>query len=150
MKDHEKIVSLIWLIIGGLICLASLSLRLGAWRHPGPGLFPFLIGGGITIISTFQLITQKYREPVKYYLWGSIESLKRLGILIFCLIFFVATLRYLGFELCTFFFFLTVLASLGKKDFKRHLVLSLMLTACSSLVFRVFLMINLPKGLFGI
>ena len=150
MKNHEVIVALVWAVIGVLICIASISLRLGTWRYPGPGLFPFLTGGGIIIFSIYQIISQSFREPVKYKLWLNTSGLKKIGILIMCLAFYAILFRYIGFALCTFLFFLVVLTSLSNRDLIFNFIISFTITTCSYLIFRVFLMINLPKGFFGI
>ena len=150
MKNHEIIVALVWAVVGALICIASISLRLGTWRYPGPGLFPFLTGVGILIFSIYQIISEYFKEPVKYKLWLSISGIKRIGILIMCLAFYAALFRYLGFVLCTFLFFLVVLTVLSKKSMIFNFIISFTITTCSYLIFRIFLMINLPKGFIGI
>ena len=61
MKKYDRLVGLIWLILGIGICIGSTRLRLGKFSNPGPGFMPFL-AGVIMGISGFILIFPALQE----------------------------------------------------------------------------------------
>ena len=63
MGKKQVAPAVVWAAIGTTICVASAGLRLGSWRHPQPGLFPFLIGSGIVLLSVVQAISHLARSP---------------------------------------------------------------------------------------
>ena len=85
--NHEVFASLLWVILGGVICLASVSLRLGSWHFPGPGLFPFLIGSTIALLSFGRGILVYFKTPSRFQFWPHSAGLKRILLLFACLMF---------------------------------------------------------------
>ena len=150
MKNHEVIVSLAWVVIGAIVCVASFPLRLGAWRLPGPGLFPFLIGAVIVLFSLCHGIIELFKEPQKFRFWPDPAGLKRILALFISLLFYAGTLRPLGYPLCTFLFFMMVFKIVSQKSWKLNIPTSLTITIVSYVVFHTFLKINLPKGFLGL
>jgi len=47
----ENWLSGFWIVCGLAICIASYRLSLGALNDPGPGMFPFIAGGTLCILS---------------------------------------------------------------------------------------------------
>ncbi len=153
MKTHKIIPSIAWVIIGGLICIAAKSLRLGSFRNPGSGMFPFLIGCAIALLSSLELITQLFSakdQSGTFDLWPDSGGLKRAVGVIVLLIFYMMALKYLGFFLCTFVFFMALLKIVERKNWGYAILSSLIVSVSSYLLFKVLLYIKLPKGPLGI
>ena len=154
MKNHKIIPLIGWFTIGGLICYAAKSLELGSLRNPGSGIFPFCIGCAIILLSLFGLIGQLFSEVKDQSehskLWSHPASLKRVLTVLGMLIFYMITLKPLGFLLCTFILFSVLLRIVERKDWKYTLVASLAVSVASHFLFQNLLKINLPKGLLGI
>jgi hypothetical protein len=43
-KTGDRILSIIWMILGILIVIESFNLDIGTFRNPGPGLMPLFLG----------------------------------------------------------------------------------------------------------
>ena len=149
MRNHEVFASLLWVILGGVICLASVSLRLGSWHFPGPGLFPFLIGSTIVLLSFGRGILVYFKTPSRFQFWPHSAGLKRILLLFACLMFYAATLKHLGFLACTFLFFILVSKGVAEKNWKFSFSASLATSILTYWMFYHLLKINLPKGFFG-
>lgn len=150
MRSQEVIPSVVWMIIGVIICVASVPLKLGLWRHPGPGLFPFLVGCGMVLVSTYQVIAQLLKESESVKFWPYPGGVKRMIGLLLVLIFYAVTLKYLGYMLCTFVFFIVLFRTLGQKGWKYAILTSMTVSVISYMVFQIWLKINLPKGPLGL
>jgi hypothetical protein len=154
MKTHRFVPLIVWIIIATMICIASLSLKLGSFRHPEPGMFPFIIGCVIILLSSMQLIiflmhTKNMSEI--FNSWPHSWRLKRSVIAVFLLlIFYAGTFSYLGFFLCTFLFFVALFKIMGRKTWGYIIFSSLTVSFLSYLLFQTLLKIYLPKGPFGI
>jgi putative tricarboxylic transport membrane protein len=150
MKRYEAIPSLSWMIIGILICIASAALRLGSWRHPEPGLFPFFIGCAIVLLSFSQLIPQILKKSQGGKIWPSPAGLKRIIVVFALLVFYALTLEPLGFIPCTFFFFVAIFKGLGQKSWKYAALTGLTVAVFAYVVFQIWLKSNLPRGPLGV
>lgn len=150
MKSHEVISSLIWLMIGVMIGIASIPLKLGLWRHPGAGLFPFLIGCAIVLVSFYQVITQILKGAESFKFWLRPGGIKRIIGLFFVMIFYAVALQHLGYLLCTFVFFIVLFKTIGQKSWGYATFTSLTICMLSYGVFQILLKVNLPKGPLGL
>ena len=153
MKTRGFMPLIIWIIIGGVICAASKSLKLGSFRHPGAGMFPFIIGSVIILLSSIQVVIQLVQVKAEIRIlkfWPLSAGFKRVIAVFILLILYAASLDSLGFLLCTFAFFVLLFKTVGQKAWIYILFNSLMVSALSYLFFEVLLKINLPKGYFGI
>jgi putative tricarboxylic transport membrane protein len=150
MKKPEVLSSLIWLMIGAIICIVSLPLQIGSWRYPKSGLFPFLLGCGIILLSSSQVIKEFFKKPENSQPWFTPRGLKRITTLFVILVFYAMALEYLGFILCTFVSFTVILKRLGEKSWRYAVLTSLIVSILSFVIFRIVLEINLPKGILGI
>jgi putative tricarboxylic transport membrane protein len=150
----QKVVPLgLWIIIGIMISIGAASIKIGSLNHPGPGLFPLLVGCLIILLSSLQLIIEllsssNSEKTISH--WPHKNGLKRVIAVLVLLICYMALLKYLGFLLCTFIFLIALLRFVDKKNWKYTIVSSLTISALSYLFFKVLLKINLPLGLLGV
>ena len=152
MKTYRVVFQLAWIVIGGLICSGAISYKIGVLSHPRPGMFPFLIGCAIILLSCVQLVIElhsgKDRSTVHKF-WPYSGGLNRVIALSVMIVFYVTTLTYLGYVLCTFVFFVAILKILGKKSWKFAFFVSVLVLFGSYMLFNTLLKINLPEGFLG-
>jgi putative tricarboxylic transport membrane protein len=138
---------LFWLTIAIFISLEGFSnLKLGTLRQPGPGLFPFW--GGL-LLGAFSLIL----------LARSLKSSERLGsgaipwpallVVLGALLSYLLFLETVGFVLVTFLFLL-FLFRFGKTGWIKSGAWSVIATSLVYALFKFWLNVQLPRGLFGI
>jgi hypothetical protein len=150
MRIKEMIPSLVWVIIGVTISIASYSLKLGSWRHPGSGVYPFLIGSIIFLLSFPQFIIQLLKKSETEELWHDIAGLKRIIVVFIVLVFYALSLEGLGFILCTFVSFVSMFKILGRRGWGYAILTSFLVAVLTYIVFHIWLKLNLPIGPFGI
>jgi len=150
VRTREVIPSIAWIILGVMICLGSTSMRLGSLSSPGPGLFPFIIGCVMILVSISQAIVYAFKKSETGHFWQNREGVKGVIIVLVLLSFYALALMHLGFSLCTFLFFVAILKTLGRKSWNYALSTALIVSFFSYMVFAVWLKINLPKGPLGI
>jgi hypothetical protein len=146
MKTSQPTLFIIWIVVGILICIASAGLKLGSFRQPGSGMFPFIIGCGVILLSSLKLITlsrELKNSPLPPISWRFRRSVIAVLLL---LIFYASTLSYLGFFLCTFVFLGALFKIMGRKTWIYAIFSSLTVSFISYMLFQNLLKINLPKG----
>ncbi len=155
MKRDEMIVGIVILIFGGVTTLLSLQLPIGSFRAAGTGLFPFLLGILLMILSglfLLNLLLRKEKELKKKEALAeaSPRSLKPvilfLGMMALAALFF----NFLGYPLTSFLLMVALLKILGMKRGSITILLSLAAAAASYFLFVQWLKIPLPKGWLGI
>jgi putative tricarboxylic transport membrane protein len=129
-------------------------MSLGTFRAAGPGLFPFILGVFLMILSAvflLNLFLQKEREPGKKEVQTEIPgSAKRiilfLGVMALAILFF----NPLGYPLISFLLMVALLRILGMKRWAFNILLSLVTAGVSYFLFVGWLKIPLPRGFIGI
>lgn len=56
---RENWLSGFWIMCGLLICVASYRLSLGSLNDPGPGMFPFIAGAALCMLSAFEWLNAR-------------------------------------------------------------------------------------------
>jgi putative tricarboxylic transport membrane protein len=145
-------MSLLWIIIGSLICYGSTKCHLGTPKSPGPGFFPFLsgivmIGSAIPIL--LKTISDKIRNRKSTDLSAMFPSLKRLFGVLLMLIGYLVLLNSLGFILCTFLFMGFCLKITGSQKWVTVILGAVLTSLGAYIVFQWVLESQLPKGIFG-
>jgi putative tricarboxylic transport membrane protein len=143
----EFIAALILALFGSFVIYESTKLALGSLRAPGPGLFPFLAGCFVTVISVIVLglFSLRKAQPRREE-WDGINW-RKIALCFAALFAYSITLDSLGYLLGTFLLsaFLFLLME------KRGLLLILGVSGSISLgfyfLFKHMLFIQLPKGI---
>jgi hypothetical protein len=148
MKKLDSISGLFFLILGLSICIESYRVSLGDFHSPGPGFFPFLTGLAIAVLS-FALLVQVAKtgpgEKVTFFeeqgqsckLIMSIVSLLAYGFL----------LDHLGFILCTLVYIGFVARAVGGMKWQKAILLAVLSSFGSYIIFGFFLKADLPQGI---
>ena len=150
-------LSVFWIVCALLICVGSYRLSLGSLSDPGPGMFPFLAGAALGVLSIIEWwnISRAYRKSMRT-LAQTVEPLfaNRLGALkaaaiIAALLIYSLTMEHLGFILSTTLFIAFLLWLVERQRWYVIVVGSVVSSLTTYLVFKVWLDTALPVGLFG-
>ena len=153
MKKAGLITALCVEVLGIWVIIDSYRLGLQALSKPGPGSYPFVLGillfllGLPLCVSSFRQI-----ETNRTTKGGSVNfssRLKRIAIIIGCLLGYSLLLDFLGFPLTTFLF-LFVLFLMGYPGrWVSISTYSILLVVFSYVVFSILLRVPLPFGVFS-
>ena len=143
----EVVFDLVITILGIVVILISLKYGFGAFRRPGPGLYPFFIGlciagfGAVLLLSEFRNLA---RPPL--FGKGEIQTFL-LMVTVFCL--WIVLMPLLGYVV------VTLLATFGfgkimkLEGWRKPLAISAGTTLFIYLLFDYWLYIDLPRGILG-
>lgn len=153
MNRLDQIDSLVWLLVGVLIILGSLtSLKIGTANDPGPGLLPFLSGILVTVFSltVFLKATFQKRSEEKNVrnLWANLDW-KKVVYTIAALFVYALLLERVGFLFMTLLLFIFLFRKIEPQKWKLVIGLSVFASVGAYLIFDRMLQVQLPRGLFG-
>jgi putative tricarboxylic transport membrane protein len=135
----------IWLILEGL-----------RWPYkaeftPGPGFFAIWLGIILGMLSIALLIEARMRkESDKKAILPKREEFLRIGMIMLSMILFALAMNTIGFTASVFLWVLLVLFFLEDVSAAKSILCGLTFGFFVFLIFRYWLEINLPTGLFGI
>lgn len=148
--SKDQISSLVWLSVALFACIESIRLPFGSWRLPGPGLFPFIAGIILVILSLmifYQSCKRKSQEPrVNWYSKGKI---KNVSLTLAALFLYAAILEFLGFIITTFLLLIFFFRFLSREKLILILGASVFISLLSYALFSTCLKAQLPRGIFG-
>jgi putative tricarboxylic transport membrane protein len=149
MDKADRVSGLFWLIFSVFVSYASYKLGLGTLHQPGPG-FLFFWTGIVTAILSFIVVLMSLRmrspEEAQEPIFGKGRITKIILVLI-SLFLYALFMERLGFLIVTLLFFIFLLGVIEKKRWSFAVLVSLIVTAMSYLVFETGLQSQLPKGL---
>jgi putative tricarboxylic transport membrane protein len=149
MSPAHTVSALIWLGVGAAIAIGSYRLGIGSPSNPGAGLFPFVIGVSIVVLSTSVSISALRMRIAKAT--AGVEGARLLPVIAVsaALGFYTLALERIGFGITTFVFLAVLLAVLGDRGWPQAAVASACITAGSYAIFAKLLKITLPAGPIG-
>ncbi len=143
----------IWIVIGVFLCIASIELRLGDLRNPGPGFMPFIAGVFFAVFGIIlrlqaspKEIDKKGRSPIEKI--RSAWNRKELVFTLLALLGYILLLTPLGFIFTTFLFLFFLFKTMEPKRWFLPLISSLSLTIFTYLIFTIWLKCQFPRGIF--
>ena len=149
MGKADRISGLFWLIFSVFGSYHAYKLGMGKLHQPGPGFLFFWTGIVIGLLSlTVMLRSFGKRSPdeAKESIFGKGNVTKILLVLV-SLFLYGLLMERLGFLIVTLLLFLYLLGVIEKKRWSFTVLVSLIVTIISYLVFEVGLQSQLPKGL---
>jgi hypothetical protein len=132
----------------------ALSMPLGGFGSPGPGLFPVIVGGALILTAGACLVQNlvssappavaidEAAAPVR----ATVEPHKA-WLLIAALILYVIALKPVGFPVALTLLLMASVRIFGYVRWLRNLALSLVMTVIAYVVFIVWLKVPLPLGI---
>jgi putative tricarboxylic transport membrane protein len=149
-NSPDQLSGFFWVALSLFVCIESGRTGIGTLHNPGPGFLPFwssVIFGMFGLILIITNILKKRWEGRITDLWKDVEWKKVIWVL-FSLLLYSFVLSKIGFLIATFGL-MTFLLSLMRrpKTWIREVATALIIALISYFLFRVFLDIQLPKGL---
>ncbi len=126
---------------------------MGPINTPGPGFFPLVIGGVLSLLSIILLVRTLWAETGlegKINFWKEKRSWEKVLSSLLGLIFYLILLNYLGYLLTTFLFIIYLLKFIGKKGWLASTLMAILIAASSYILFQTGLGVSLPKGMIKI
>ena len=151
MRKLELFSSVFLVIFSLVACREAYRLSLGKPRAPGPGLYPFILGALLLILSISYLFKalRAWRREEEIRLWKGLRWGK--VILVLSLLFsYALLLESGGFVLCTFLFLVFLLRWVDRQRWYWVYAGSLGIDMACYVIFKLWLMIQLPRGILGI
>lgn len=154
MKDLNHISGIITFLIGLGICLKSLNYPVGSFRLPGAGLFPLLASVILMALSGFMVIHSFLKkdkvEISEAPFFPGKETPKRILFTFVSLLAFRYLIPLIGFAPSTFLFIFVLAKILAYYSWKVSFFFSAVTALAAYYLFQVLLMLQMPKGAFGI
>ncbi len=156
MRRVDLGVALTFLIIGAFVFIASyINLPYQSEYGPGPGFMPRWLGVFLVLASIalmIQTFIQRKPEDVSGVSRANLQPIIRVSTALSALFASFFLLNLLGFSLSFALFVFSLLLALEHKqlNFKKIVIIAIILPAIFTLTFRVLLQVPLPTGILGI
>lgn len=130
----------------------ALSMPVGGFGSPGPGLFPLIVGGALVLSAAACLIQNLVRsnaastEPPTAATRVKAEGGKA-WLLVLALILYVLVLKPLGFPIALVLLLAASMRVFGYRKWLRIGAMSILMTAMAHVVFVTWLKVPLPLGI---
>ncbi len=148
MKRYDVYGGIFWLLFGVLVGGISLvDLGLGTPSHPGPGLFPFLIGIIMALVAV-ALIAMALGSRKKDAAFGQRPSFTRnipLTLAVLCV--YALVLEYLGYLISTSILLFYLFKISASVNWRMSLLMTAVVMVASYYFFVVLLQSQLPNGI---
>ena len=134
-----------------MICAASIRMGIGSFRVPGPGLLPFLAGAAVGLLALLLVVTEALRKeegPRVGEFWTGARW-KKVVLVAVSLLLYAVVLSRLGYLIATFALMTLLFSVLGSARLWVRVLAALVTVLLTYSVFRIWLDVQLPKGLFG-
>lgn len=149
MRDHDSISTLFLVGLSSAICVESIRLGKGSPSNPGPGLFPFVCGITLGILSliSFFLSDRSLLREMRELLEAKPE--RKVIFTITSIFIYPFLAQVLGFRLATTLWMFFVCHLVGRIGWKTSIFISVATTFGCYYLFSVLLTIQFPRGVFG-
>ena len=141
------------LFIGGvllmfLLCGTTISDNTVAADHLGSGGFPMIFAAiGLILLAYSTLQTLRSPKSAKEPSGITFADYKRVGVIVLLLLFYILTVKTLGFAIVTLIFIAGSVTALGYKSYGKTAIFSLLFTAMLIVIFGRVFFIALPRGI---
>jgi hypothetical protein len=154
MDRTEALGGVLVFFCGALTVFLSLSMPLGTFRAAGPGLFPLCLGLLLLVLSAAFTLTavlhRRRAEQPEGKAPGIPASTQRVVCCMAAIAFAAGFLEHIGYAPTAFIVVMTLLQILGKRYWRRNLLISLAASAISHFLFVKWLQIPFPQGVLGL
>ncbi len=149
MGTPNLYVAVILIFIGIFVISYSYRIGIGSINHPGSGLFPFLIGSALFLLSLYKFNMEiKRKTKMKQEVEQSPIIFKKIIALTSSLLFYAFFLQLLGYLITTFITISFILRIAGYKSWFRILLYTVIIVFTSYFLFTT-LGVRFPKGIIG-
>jgi len=147
LETKEVILAIVWMGIGIIVAIESYKLNIGSALSPDAGLFPFLLGIILILLSSFSLFKNlkiKGKRDNKENVWARI-NFWALGMVVFIQLLYGFMIEIVGFSLITFFCLFLLFKFAGSVEVVRALIFTFITVISSYILFVIILRIELPS-----
>jgi putative tricarboxylic transport membrane protein len=151
MKRYQIISAGFLLFFGAIICWEARKLDMGRIVKPGPGFFPFWLGLALIFVGVaiiIQLRRAKAGEKTQG-LWKELRWDKIIYILV-ALLLYAFLLEFLGYLIATFLLMVFLFRAVEKQKWSVVIFGSIISSLITYALFKIWLQVQLPTGLWGI
>jgi putative tricarboxylic transport membrane protein len=150
MKYRDILSSLVCIVIGLIFFIGSFKYGDIRKEIPSAGLFPFLGGTILIVLSLINLVIAiKKKEDGEVEIFFPYPySMRRLALVLFSLIMFVIVLGYAGYFITSLLLILFLLRFIEPQKWLVNFLTSFLITALFYFIFIFFLKVQLPQGIF--
>jgi len=150
MHRYDRLGGLLWMVIGIAICIGSIRLGPGSVSAPGPGLVPLGCGLLLAALGLTLLLFHDRRDPARREA-PSEKSLAwhRMLLALGYLVAYALLLDVVGFLVVTALW-VGANCRLGKMNWGKTAIISVIATLSSYLLFDYVLKVRLPRGTWGL
>lgn len=159
---REQWLSIFWTVLGLAICFGAYRLSLGSPNDPGPGMFSFIAGAALTLLSLIQWInvalarsraqalsSETHLSQTVEPLFANRRGAIKAAVIVVALLVYSLSMEHLGFILSTSLFIGFLLWLVEPQRWYVIVFGSALSSLTTYLVFKVWLDTALPVGLFG-
>ena len=136
-------------MVGIAIAISSLKYGIGSLSDPGPGFITFFPGVILSLLSAILFISSMRDHGDRHELrelWEGFE-VRKVAYAATLLVIYVIALRPVGFLISTYFLMCLLFRLKASYPLKRVLIMSVLATAGSYIIFVLLLQAQLPKGI---
>lgn len=147
------IASLCFVALGVGYLAKSLELPMGSAARPGAGLYPFLVGITLVVLSVSFLmhsLRAKETQPDREEPFPKGKDRQRVVVVASTLFFFVLFLNTFGYLICSIALMGAILRLLGLRSWGKVVFISIVTAAISYYLFFSILGVPLPRGIFSL
>lgn len=151
MNLRDGLSGLFWLGISISVCIICFAIGIGTLHSPGPGFLPFWAGVAMGMFSIALLITSILKGKMEkriLSLWRGMEWHKVILVLASLFIYAILLPR-LGYLIATFGLLVLLFGIMRRQRLWISVVIALITSWLSYLIFYVWLDVQLPKGILG-
>lgn len=152
MKRYQTGSAIFLLLFGAFICFEARKLEVGQITEPGPGFFPFWLGFALIISSLALTIKsskeKRERSSLSAGMWNGLHW----GKVLFCLtilVLYACLLENVGYIISTFLLMLLLFRAIGGQRWLLVVLGSIITSFATYALFRLWLQVQLPVGLWG-
>lgn len=150
MERYDRIISLIWIALGIGQCMESWVLGLGSMSEPGTGFIPFVVGLVIIVLSAILLLESSIevkKNPGRKVSRWSDTHWRRVIYIVILLLAYALLLPKLGYLIATFLVLVFLLKSGEPIKWPAAIIVAILTSTISYLVFGIWLSVSFPKGI---
>ncbi len=150
--NAERTGGLFWLLFGCAAIYGGLDLELGTMQEPGSGFLTFVAGSFVACMALL-IIIQSYRADADVSvrvadLWNGVKWKRAVAITVLIAI-FIVSFETLGFFVCSLALLIVIMRWLEGLSWKLCLLVPSIAIGTTYVVFKYFMNISLPAGIFG-
>jgi putative tricarboxylic transport membrane protein len=146
MGKYDRVIGIIWLVLGGAMAIEGLNLGLGKISLPGIGFVPFLVGSSLGVCGlVLMLLAILKAEEGDENTWKG-PNWKNLILPISSLVIYALIMERLGFLITTFLFLFFLFKLTAPKKWLSPLLTALLISLSCYFIFSLWLKVSLPSG----